>query len=717
MAIKSLLLTFCLIPTLLFSQEKDEKVVQEMFWGPGDSYKNVTDFPDKWKNESAVILYKSENYDFHKFGTKVTYTRSLRKRMKLMDNAAVEGFSEFSYKKFFSNSKGFKNKNISIVGLKIVKPNGKEEILNVDEEAVKVDEKYKVAIPNLEVGDIIDYYFYTVETFTSQAAEKFDPDESVIGEEYPIVDYKLFFETENDFFLTFKSFNGAPALQQVTSEKNNTRRYQLLASDIEKNDFPRWSYPMVQMPCYKYQVVFARKSKHEDWAFAFLPPKEDEVNSKVTKDNVLDVYQNRIWPFGNLGVVYKKFKKQDFKNKNEKIATFYYFIRHYFLTRYIEAFYAKEYDIYPNSVYLYEDPRLFEKNFEMFKYFTAICKDEKIPYEFYVSQKRYDGAIEDLLFTENINLIMKLNTEPPMYIDGFDPFSDINQVSPYVEGTKVYTLIPNKQYDLKTIETASLAVSTPEDNISETTINASLHDTFDGLKIQGVYRYKGHEKNDEQEHLLFSDFVYEDYKKYETTPFVELISNKKEKERVRKEMDALVADLTKKREDYYSNRIKESLEVDKVENYTVGIDSTGRFGKNQYMVLHDSYNISSFVKKAGPNYMVELGKLIGGQIHLEEEEKIRTEDVYMNFPKKLIYTVNFTIPEGYQVKGLENFIKKVDNKTGSFISTAEVTNGKLVIKAVKTYKSNYEPVANWPLMIEFLDTAYQFTNEKILLTK
>ena len=57
------------------------------------------------ENESAVIIYKNENYDFHKFGKNVTYTTSIRKRIKLLDKAAVEEFSEFAFQKRFRSTK------------------------------------------------------------------------------------------------------------------------------------------------------------------------------------------------------------------------------------------------------------------------------------------------------------------------------------------------------------------------------------------------------------------------------------------------------------------------------------------------------------------------------------------------------------------------------------------------------------------------------------
>ena len=70
-----------------------------------------------------------------------------------------------------------------------------------------------------------------------------------------------------------------------------------------------------------------------------------------------------------------------------------------------------------------------------------------------------------------------------------------------------------------------------------------------------------------------------------------------------------------------------------------------------------------------------------------------------------------------KLKALEKFNKKVENSTGGFISTAVQNGNIIIIKTSKFYNNYYEPNSNWPKMIDFLDDAYQFTQEKILLKK
>ena len=48
------------ISAVVSAQDKDEVV--KMFWGINDAEAKATEVPDKWKDESAVILYEYNYY-------------------------------------------------------------------------------------------------------------------------------------------------------------------------------------------------------------------------------------------------------------------------------------------------------------------------------------------------------------------------------------------------------------------------------------------------------------------------------------------------------------------------------------------------------------------------------------------------------------------------------------------------------------------------------
>ena len=70
MKLKFFFLTLLVNCLYINAQTKVEIEAKNFFWGANDLYKNSTDIPEKWKGESAVIIYKNINYDFHKYAKK-----------------------------------------------------------------------------------------------------------------------------------------------------------------------------------------------------------------------------------------------------------------------------------------------------------------------------------------------------------------------------------------------------------------------------------------------------------------------------------------------------------------------------------------------------------------------------------------------------------------------------------------------------------------------
>ena len=705
-----------------FGQAKHENDAKELFWGAGDQYKNTFDIPEKWKNESAVILYKNLNYEYRNFGTSVTYKTSVRKRIKLLDKAAVEEFSEFNYTKRFNSTKGNAfsfRKGSNIVGLKVVKPDGKEIEIDVDKDAVEVDGEKKVAIGNLEVGDIIDYYLYVVEPFRSLSVVDFDPVELTLNEEYPIVDFKLTLDTENDFFINFNTYNGAPKLTELQDNKGKRRQYELVANDLEKSEGKMWFYPLVEVPSFKFQVYFAQTGKIENMAMAFLPEKAKDIKESVSKENVLELYEKRFAPIKNYRLDFKTFlKDKNFSSDTERVMVAYYYMRHYCFTRYIEAFLIESANIMENPYQYYRDTEIFIKDDKDFvRHFISFLDDNKIKYDIIAAKKRYDGTIKDLLIEKNVNVLLKVYTEEPCYLSFFDPHTSVNQYSPLIENTDAYFLNSSKS-KIDGIRIDKIPVSTCEQNTSKKELALTIEDNFSEIGISIINNYKGHLKADAQyDKLIFSDYVYEDYEKYGTESFIELLKNKL-KTKYQEEFEAIKLKLKEKQKESFEEAAKMEYGFSEIEAYDYKINNTGRYGFDSCFTFTESFKVKdALIKKAGNNYIIEIGKMISSQVDLNEKQRIRTENIYMDYPRTYVNEIRLTIPEGYTISGIDKLNKSVDNTTGSFISSATVLNNTLIINSSKQYKNNFEPNKNWNLMTDFLDAAFQFSNEKILLKK
>jgi len=711
---------FCLLVATCYSglaQDKNE--VKNLFWGSGDLYKKANTVPDKWKNESAVIIYKNELYNYHKFGINVTFTSAIRKRIKLQDAAAVEEFSEFEFKdKFYSNKGNYAlRQGTQYIGVKVIKPDGKEKEIDVDKEAKTVDNQKKLAISNLEVGDIIDFYYYNIEPFKSVLEYGFDPEETTLGDIYPTMNMKLQLETENDFFINFNTYNGAPNINEIATGKGGERKYELSAQDIPKNEFPRWYYPLVDLPCYKFQVFFARSGKYEDRAKAFLSESEKVIKKQVTKEDVFNYYNEKFVPDSDISQIKSFLKDKTFASDEEKVREVYYYTRHQYYTQYIEAFVVDEAKIfYP---YEYYDNAVFFRTEEQFiNHFMGFLKKNAIDYDIIIGTERYNGPISDLLIKKNVTLLLKINTKNPIYMEFFTPFTSADQFNYNLENTKAYALQVSKGKRVVDVDETTLPSSTVKDNVTKVTTTFSLNDDMSGLKLDRETSYYGHFKESEQsDRLYFFDYVYEDYAKYGTVSLMDRVRNKKKQEQYKKEMQSLIDKLKDKQKEKFKKQTADDFDLE-IDNHSFTIKNTGRFGDKTPLIYDEQFDIkNNLIKKAGENYLVEIGKMLTSQIEITQKEKDRKNNVYLSYPRSFENEIVFEIPAGYTVAGLDKLNKKVENETGGFTSTASITGNKLTVKTTKYYSHYFEPNTNWAKMVAFLDAAYQFTQEKILLKK
>jgi hypothetical protein len=127
--------------------------------------------------------------------------------------------------------------------------------------------------------------------------------------------------------------------------------------------------------------------------------------------------------------------------------------------------------------------------------------------------------------------------------------------------------------------------------------------------------------------------------------------------------------------------------------------------------------MENFVKKAGNNYILEAGKLIGTYQKVDGKERSRSIDVYMPCARMLTWNITVNIPKGYSVKGVDEMNKSLSNATGSFNCTATTNGTSVKIKVSRMYSNNFEKADAWPKLLELMDAFYSFTAQKILFEK
>jgi hypothetical protein len=673
-----------LLGVQLFAQSDAEKKVKEEIWKSAPAEFKVTEVPDKWKNESAVILALQREY-IGDFAVKVTNRLYVEKltyhfRIKLLDKAAVETFSELSFDNTHIRTNIFgKSSAYSIIGIKVVKPNGTEKQVDLSN-AVKTDlgssKDKKIPIPNLEIGDILDYFIALKDEINGEPNFS---DEDLLEQRYPIVANLITFKVPHQFDLYNASYNGAPAFKKQMIDRDKI--YTIKDEMREKAPDLIWDFDYRTAPHIRYKLSTDTK----------------KPDTKATAKRYVSAFNYNMSDIGFM----VDFINGNFKKEKDKRKLVY------------EACYMLNNPIYKKAYFGIETGDPLNVGYIPDLYFGLLDKflsKYDIPHEVVLSTNRRFGDFNDLVNLSACDFVMKVGTTPPILIPRPSPFTIPGEV-PYVfEGMPAST--ETGEY--------KIPISKMDDNNTTTTVTASLNaDDNNKVNIKRSIVAKGHSKDFHQYSIVTNyDYLKEyDQAKYQVESSHKLKGIIKDYNLEKTKLEQrLVQDYTDR-----DNRMKEYVEKEfevKVSDYkNLNVKSMGMWHTSPATEYSDEFSVENLVKKAGPNLIISAGHFIEKQTEIKDEDKKRTRDVYMAYPRSFTYEINVQIPDGYSVEGLDNFNKTIENDLGGFVSTATVQGSTVNIKTKKYYTSNFGKAEEWPKIVSFLDAAVEFYNAKLLLKK
>ena len=694
----------------------------------------VSAVPDKWKNESAVILAQKIDYAYVRksMASVMTIKEYVRKRIRLQDKNALENFSEFYYVLYGKKTE---------VAYSIIKTNGK--VVNIDlSNAIEVNKDvpgvfkpiyftsstnfYKLAIPDLEVGDIIDYHYESNEDIALQKGYgEFTPYIFTLTYNYPVLYQKFQFELDKGTNAMFKSYNGAPKLREgddgydtKASDKKSLVSYSIIDKNREKVSDERWNYPYRNSPTVKLKITYNGGGLSNTLFGKKGEASADAVDLERLRAMFASIqyYQNPISDAMAKDVVeYLKNNGKDKLPPKEIVREAYYALRKSFL----EVYYKGSSDnasLYGSKKrYASKDPRKDsqkEDEVRMNKLLWAaalikICNVESINIESVAVMPRYLGKWNDMLFEEELELALRLKGDKYYLLLPFNNFDSFAQGYEAFDGCEAYSfgLLGGEGY-----YKSNIPASTSNDNTSVSNISLSVSDGMDVLNVERTSTYAGIEKNDiiGLAHMD-REYLNKDFQKY--------IVNPKKNKGDNTYTDGEKDDRIKKQKEYFQERIeKDGFEVNKYEGYNLIQD--GRFDDSPILSFKENYSLKKMVNKAGRNYLLDLGKLIGSQIKLDENEmKGRQNDIWLAYARTISNNITLAIPKGYIVEGFQDLNMNIDNESGSFISTAKVEGDKLVVSTKKIYKKNFDKKEQWPNYVAFLEAGYKFSQSKVVLKK
>ncbi|HEY3406119.1 MAG TPA: DUF3857 domain-containing protein [Ohtaekwangia sp.] len=696
-----ILITCCLSPVLATDREDE---IRTQMWSSSDKQFKVIETPDKWKGKSAIIIAQLNRFEYRKpvMLNQLRYNEYNHFRIKLNDKNAITKYAEISY-----GVSGAYNK--VYVGFKVIKPGGKEIIVDhstavtMERESGMAKQSYKkIAIPGLEAGDILDYYICEESSIQMVGwIYFFDPVIHTLPGEYPIMNHKLQFEVERKCFINLVSLNGAPQLKLVTENKDE-EYYSLDINDLEAAEDQRWIFKYRELPAVKFRVAFATGKAMR--TFDVLLGEQGKPKSSVTKGEVEDMAGTMLMTAYDVKFISKHAKT---KLKGEKdpfviARECYYFYRNNMFSAYEESV------VDGGGANRVGDLRFADV-------FSTFLTSKKIQHDILIAVPRNISSLDNLLMENEIEWLIRVRKgKESLYLSPFDFNTIPGTISPLLEGTEAYAL--NMPSGIKNAQKITLPVTEASDNKTQTTMLVDLK-SADKAKISLKKTITGDNKRYDQYMLMD---IY-DAEGEEKSRFKMEDSFAKYTASARKKYTAMREAYKTKRDADKTEALKYMLENDYdfacKEPGNLKIEQTGRYHTSPAFVYTFTFETEELMKKTGPNYLIDAGKLIEEQTKIEGDELERKSNIYFDNARTFEYAITIEIPSGYSVQGLDKFTQNVVNTWGGFTSKAREENGKIIIETKKFYNANFVPKDQWPKLLEFLNAAHTFTEQKILLKK
>lgn len=662
--------------------------------------------PADWQNQSAVIIAQKTTFSFDQRTSfrllgaakkSVIILERERRKIKLLDQSAVTLFSELYYDGGDANN-GFDGKVIKADGKvipleleKSVSVEGDDGVPGIFKSYTSTgDERfYKVPVNGLEIGDIIDYA-YQVNNVAGTYGNflEFTPIYYPCHRQYSVMKQQFEVKLDNNTYLNHRAVNGAPAFTERSEGGYNIYNWEDGNRPIIKQQVFLNSY--LQLPMVKFQIVY---SSREDARNLFILDRNElkrdltaaELSKKAT--GLLQSAQgsaSQIIP----SVRYHLSKMEVLDaSEDEYIKACYYVLRHIFSVRRNEL---------PGAAFA--------------STMQQLMKMRRIDVQVGVTASRYTTSIKDIIFKSELEWFIKVKDK---FIFPPNAMSNLADIPPSMQGIAAY-LLPTGTGEATAI---TLPIVPHTDNVSNFNYQVSMSAANpDHLVVTSMQEHlRNNRDGNIGKAMTYEIYQFDDWKTYGGWDDTEAMRPEQQ--------DQLNADISKYRAEgrklkpqFMETQLKDEFS-DVISYQRFQLTQDGRNMRKPALIYHEDFTLGDMVLHAGKSLLIKLPEFLTNQLQLTDEQRNRQYDADMRNLRTYNYIIQFTVPAGYKVLGLEELNLQKENETGAFISSATLANNVVTIKTSKMYKQLLVKKEDWPKVMEWVDAAYAFSQKKILLRK
>jgi hypothetical protein len=702
-------------------KERAAQIRQDV-WGwkiPAFSQRTV---PAEYSGESSVILArravieadskKKMNWVALAAHRDFYYNSTVRELVKINDKVSLEEYSQLSYSQFKKLNGWMSSRTTTFVGARIIKPDGTVKEVNMDESVLVKsdlnDKQRKLAISDLQVGDMLDYYIRT-EEFTEFIKE---PERLIFtfGDDHPIVDYSIHCSLGDKYALEYLSMNKAPDAKQTTNPDKDIL-LDLEVQHIAAAPTGLWMSSARELPALRINVLAGGNGRAKGEVVKGIPLAEVIANIDTRLR-----YMDPNWQFATrkrIMDMMRGYDKKFTKIPDDSLAFLIYY----------------EYRFFHFYDMMNHDPEVGEaknrgtiNDYNYLPYLKDLLDHYNIPNTYIVTPSKFGPSMNQVMYPGDVVLMLRVDLTKPVYFDNNNMFTYPGYIPTYQEG-QPYTEVFHKSYS-KRRDPGSVDGQVPLSDAAENVHREELHVAIDGSEMQ-LLRVKRHTvltgkmKETEQLRLLNFEDCYEAERvalRIER-PLSEELKKDKANKKVYEDYLAALKNARASLKDRFKEEVSEEYDQDPKDLVSWKVDNMGIRHDAPDLVYSTEFTLDGLIQRAGNNFLLNIGHVLNSPLKLKPSQRKRTVDVYMSCARTLDCSIAFAIPAGFSVQGVDKLNKTVDNECGSVITTAQVQGNQLLVHFKRVYKHTMEPAAKWPQMLAIIDACTELSGQKVLLKK
>jgi len=709
--------------SVLYAHNEERKLeLQSYFWNSNDTLFQQVDIPAKWENESAVVLAKKVEYSVNKkTGTKLIEHYRVHQRVKILDDYAVKDFTEFSfgesrkmYAGFFSSSK-----IDYYVGVKVVKPDGTEVIVD-NADAIKKEMESgrssyaynKIAVPNLQKGDIVDYYYCYEKKFPSGVFHDFSPVYYEFNEKYPIVNQELRIDVLRYCYLNAKSINGAPELERTLSGVNDeVNTFVVKLSDCERINEESWIRPSEDVPILKFQAYY-NSPNYEQSGFQAFYGTNHKIKSEINPQSLVDITRqfhvsiaNGYHVFNNVyrsTIKYLKYlQNTGHVDNNTLVREGYFFIREYW--------YQQNFHITPQNVYVLKHEL---DNMLMTTILSGALAKVKCNHEVIYFAPKELTRMDDLLFLGELVTGIKSIAEQPVIITAAGPNGVPGEISEQYRNVEAYSVYVSKK-PLR-VERFQMPQSSIKHNITNVESDVVVKKESDSLFVKSRFTISGECKNEWDSVLFVKQVIRDEFDSDKYRGFItEGLAFSGVKAQKRRSEQILLAKNSEyiERKKKINEKINEYYNISGIEIDTFRLVQSGRWTDNPDIVFEIEYHVGGLINKVGRSKLLSIGKLIARKTQLIDKD--RQFDIYFPMRQRYRHILNVNWQDNVALDGVEGLNQVFDNGALRYSIDSKADSSSLKILLIDDIRENHIKQANYGKVREYLECNSNFTDSKL----